>query len=156
MNDLFTFIQRSCADYAFTAQTFWEESVRDTGKPLRQRANSDTLNTTNEVLVTTLAVCSNWVPDAMVRAGQMNDDQIDECQICLIPFSFLVRKHHCRSCGRVVCSMCSKYKMVFKGEETPYRVCCSCYFDYKKDCTASLLLISSAIHTLRIHSHHQG
>ena len=29
--------------------------------------------------------------------------------------------------------MCSKYKMVFKGNETPYRVCCSCYFENKKD-----------------------
>lgn len=59
--------------------------------------------------------------------------QIDECQICLIHFSFLVRKHHCRSCGRVVCAMCSKYRMVFNLHDTPFRVCCSCYYEYKKD-----------------------
>ena len=123
MNSIFSFFTRSCEDYSFTAQTFWDELMKEKGESARARSNSDTVQSSHEVLVTTLPVSSNWVPDAM----------IEECQICLIPFSFLVRKHHCRSCGRVVCSMCSKYKMVFRGNETPYRVCCSCYFDYKKE-----------------------
>ena len=72
------------------------------------------------------------------------------CQICLIPFSFLVRKHHCRSCGRVVCSVCSKYKMIFNDRETPYRVCSSCYFEYQKegkcDCGFSLKCLQIICH----------
>lgn len=44
--------------------------------------------------------------------------------------------------------MCSKYKMVFRGNETPYRVCCSCYFDYKKEsacfCHSSNLVPSNS------------
>ena len=69
---------------------------------------------------------------AIMNANTHNT-QIDECQICLIHFSFLVRKHHCRCCGRVVCGMCSKYRMTFRLSDKPYRVCCSCYYEYKKD-----------------------
>ena len=38
--------------------------------------------------------------------------------------------------------------MVFRGNETPYRVCCSCYFDYKKEsacfCHSSNLVPSNS------------
>lgn len=29
--------------------------------------------------------------------------------------------------------MCSKYRMTFRLSDKPYRVCCSCYYEYKKD-----------------------
>ena len=40
-----------------------------------------------------------WVPDAVAK----------ECMVCHIKFSTFVRKHHCRRCGRVVCSSCSPH-----------------------------------------------
>ncbi|KAL4878312.1 FYVE zinc finger-domain-containing protein [Aspergillus karnatakaensis] len=42
-----------------------------------------------------------WQPDA----------EVTECPICGTAFSFWYRKHHCRKCGRVVCSSCSPHRI---------------------------------------------
>ena len=41
-----------------------------------------------------------WVPDSASK----------QCMICKQKFTAFVRKHHCRMCGRVVCSHCSPDK----------------------------------------------
>ena len=41
-----------------------------------------------------------WVPDRRVSM----------CQKCTAEFTVLVRRHHCRACGQVVCSNCSANK----------------------------------------------
>ena len=43
-----------------------------------------------------------WVPDA----------EVTYCPICQTQFSFFVRKHHCRKCGRVVCNACSPHRII--------------------------------------------
>jgi len=59
-----------------------------------------------------------WVPDA-------NSTQ---CDLCKIAFSLIKRKHHCRSCGHVVCGPCSRNMMVVAGvSSNPERVCNKCY-----------------------------
>ena len=40
-----------------------------------------------------------------------SDAEVSECPICHRPFSFWYRKHHCRKCGRVVCSNCSPHRI---------------------------------------------
>ena len=40
--------------------------MKEKGESARARSNSDTVQSSHEVLVTTLPVSSNWVPDAMV------------------------------------------------------------------------------------------
>ncbi|XP_065574919.1 uncharacterized protein LOC136036542 [Artemia franciscana] len=43
-----------------------------------------------------------WIPDSKVR----------DCMCCgMITFSLFNRRHHCRRCGRVVCSSCSKHRI---------------------------------------------
>lgn len=32
---------------------------------------------------------------------------VQNCQICNTTFTFLIRKHHCRYCGKIICSDCS-------------------------------------------------
>lgn len=46
-----------------------------------------------------------------VRPRWQPDDEVDECPICEVPFSFWYRKHHCRKCGRVVCASCSPHRI---------------------------------------------
>lgn len=38
------------------------------------------------------------------------DDRCYACVLCQQDFSFITRKHHCRSCGVVVCDECSQHR----------------------------------------------
>ncbi|KAF1846328.1 FYVE-domain-containing protein [Cucurbitaria berberidis CBS 394.84] len=46
-------------------------------------------------------VLPSWQPDA----------EVSQCPVCGRYFTFLFRKHHCRKCGRVVCSSCSPHRI---------------------------------------------
>lgn len=39
------------------------------------------------------------------------DSEVNDCPICHKPFTWLFRRHHCRKCGRVVCSECSPHRI---------------------------------------------
>lgn len=39
------------------------------------------------------------------------DSEVTQCPVCGRHFTFLFRKHHCRKCGRVVCSSCSPHRI---------------------------------------------
>ena len=59
-----------------------------------------------------------WVPDY----------QVTMCQACTSPFTLVIRRHHCRACGSVVCTHCSDNKAPLKYKQfQPARVCDSCY-----------------------------
>ena len=66
MDAVISFFHQSCMDTSFTAQQFIEEQLRQNGDTSHVHSNSDVESSAHEVLVTTLPVCSNWVPDAMV------------------------------------------------------------------------------------------
>jgi hypothetical protein len=66
---------------------------------------------------------SQWLPD----------DASDVCLICDVQFGLVTRKHHCRSCGKLVCSSCSRNKKALpqvnggsKGRKQQVRVCDNC------------------------------
>lgn len=44
------------------------------------------------------------------------DAEVTKCPVCEQDFSFLFRKHHCRKCGRVVCSQCSPHRITIPRE----------------------------------------
>ena len=58
-----------------------------------------------------------WVPD--------DDAAAAECKGCASPFSLIVRRHHCRSCGDVFCNACSSKRMSLAWERNA-RVCDMC------------------------------
>ncbi|KAH8657521.1 FYVE zinc finger-domain-containing protein [Tricladium varicosporioides] len=50
-------------------------------------------------------------PSEVVVPRWQPDIEVTICPICRTQFSFFVRKHHCRKCGRVVCSQCSPHRI---------------------------------------------
>lgn len=46
-----------------------------------------------------------------IRPRWQPDEEVTECPICEVAFSFWFRKHHCRKCGRVVCASCSPHRI---------------------------------------------
>ncbi|RMX65325.1 hypothetical protein DD238_004777 [Peronospora effusa] len=46
----------------------------------------------------------------------VQDDAVFACFKCHMAFSLLVRKHHCRACGRIFCSVCSSQRVVIPGD----------------------------------------
>lgn len=47
--------------------------------------------------------------DMAIIAWERNDQALD-CRRCHRVFSFIVRKHHCRKCGQVICDRCSTHR----------------------------------------------
>lgn len=137
IDPIFTFFQLSCPPSKFaktqdsinrplSSVAFWEYMVKSLGvsSSMPSRPSDDAI-TTQEIPVTDLKPATIWIPDSEVM----------DCQTCMKAFSFLVRKHHCRLCGRVVCGECSKYRMVLEKTNKPVRVCCTCFFGHMNDST---------------------
>jgi len=57
------------------------------------------------------------------------DDKATQCAICGNKFNLINRKHHCRMCGKCVCSNCSRTEAVLPeyGFDAPVRVDVRCY-----------------------------
>ncbi|CAN0001496.1 unnamed protein product [Heterosigma akashiwo] len=77
----------------------------------------------------------------------MDDSQAPRCMRCSCEFSAIIRRHHCRKCGEIICDDCCKVKllipleeMVFPPEKAvlsafeqdaaePQKVCSTCAMD---------------------------
>ncbi|GFQ88429.1 WD repeat and FYVE domain-containing protein 3 [Trichonephila clavata] len=53
----------------------------------------------------------------------------DSCTVCRVRFSFSERRHHCRNCGQLFCSRCSRFESEINRLRipNPVRVCQGCY-----------------------------
>lgn len=75
----------------------------------------------------------NWTvtdqPGRVVADHWIKDDGVEKCHSCAIRFSFSERKHHCRNCGKVFCSKCSRYETEIRRLRIlkPVRVCQACF-----------------------------
>jgi hypothetical protein len=54
--------------------------------------------------------------------------ELKACEICEQTFNMTIRRHHCRRCGKSVCSKCSgNMKPLSKADQkTAYRICDAC------------------------------
>jgi len=59
------------------------------------------------------------------------DEDVAECQVCDQSFTWILRKHHCRVCGGVVCNSCSKGRISRKANDPAVRTCDPCYDFYE-------------------------
>jgi hypothetical protein len=68
-------------------------------------------------------------PESEHAAVWIPDNEAPVCMCCKISeFSLIHRRHHCRSCGHVVCGNCSTKRFVLPGiDRRPVRVCDTCY-----------------------------
>lgn len=66
-------------------------------------------------------------PNACYDVDWVQDDSAFSCMVCTADFSPLLRrKHHCRACGRVVCSSCSRARVLVVGLRGPQKACTDC------------------------------
>ena len=49
-----------------------------------------------------------------------------QCEVCKTKFKSRFSKHHCRVCGRCVCSSCSSFKDYFETLDKKQRICTIC------------------------------
>lgn len=65
----------------------------------------------------------------------LKDEGADYCASCSIKFNIYERKHHCRNCGQVFCSKCSRFECEISRLRIlkPVRVCQTCYAALKVD-----------------------
>lgn len=61
----------------------------------------------------------------------VRDEDVNECMVCNTRrFTLLTRRHHCRRCGRVVCSDCAKNMTLI--DNVPSRTCDDCFRQMEK------------------------
>lgn len=64
-----------------------------------------------------------WQPDSSAK----------KCTICGTDFTAFTRRHHCRSCGKLVCANCSANKLILPNiDKSQQRVCDKCFDEFKR------------------------
>jgi len=66
------------------------------------------------------------------KSHWVDDSSILECMNCSDTFGFFNRKHHCRSCGNVLCSKCSSKEAFVPQWNQRGRVCDFCFDNLKQ------------------------
>jgi len=68
-----------------------------------------------------------WLASLRALCKARWEENAPNCGVCRAPFTFFKGSHHCRSCGRCVCDLCSSGSRALKGEGLlPVRVCDPC------------------------------
>ena len=73
--------------------------------------------------------------DRTVAAEWETDSNVTNCPFCDKKFNLVDRRHHCRKCGRVVCSACSPHRVILSNIDASQksRICNSCFKEMEDD-----------------------
>lgn len=85
-----------------------------------------------------MAHINKCIEDLLRKSGKKRSDQHaavwvpdNEATVCMCckktQFTMIVRRHHCRNCGAVVCNPCSPKKFLLPSSTKPQRVCLDCF-----------------------------
>lgn len=117
------------------------ESYRRQLEYLQQIHSFDVSSQENNNIETEIDAVSSSSDDVVSNDSQFSivegvvrwipDHAITNCQSCNTPFNFYTWKHHCRSCGNIFCSYCSRHKSTVPKQKLDWnvRVCDKCYAD---------------------------
>lgn len=64
-----------------------------------------------------------------VTRDNWTDDTCTNCEVCQVFFTIVIRRHHCRKCGSIVCGQCSTTKKMLADSvycNTRVRICDKC------------------------------
>jgi FYVE zinc finger len=96
---------------------FWDNSMLS----LYYRLKEETAKILeNEKVESIMGKMPRWLPD----------DSVSLCGICHERFWILLRKHHCRKCGKIFCKNCSAKRIlipIYGYTKKPVRVCDNCF-----------------------------
>ena len=77
------------------------------------------------------SIINKNVNEKRERPQWIRDADSNECMICNLPFTFFIRRHHCRRCGLCVCGYCAPPDNTRPirewGMSDPVRHCKKCY-----------------------------
>jgi hypothetical protein len=88
-----------------------------------------------EVLQARIDQCGGGAATATTAPVWTPDKHSARCTRCLVEFTMLNRRHHCRKCGVLVCGKCSSHKMLVVNidPKKPVRVCDECLMGTPND-----------------------
>ena len=105
---------------------------------LRQRCNDAEQRCSEQEI--TLSDMAKQLQDYRLRIDQfeeeiagrqgaqwIDDKEVKQCINCQLNFSVSRRRHHCRSCGGVLCDDCSSKRLQLPSSPKPVRVCDACF-----------------------------
>lgn len=91
----------------------WKKDISDSIQDVIEERGID---------ISTINYAPVWIPDKLA----------DKCMKCNAPFTLVNRRHHCRGCGKIMCSDCLKYKAIIKNiSNDPVKICEECSKRYK-------------------------
>jgi hypothetical protein len=83
------------------------------------------------------------------NVGWVLDERVQKCMRCEASFGLFLRKHHCRSCGDVVCHPCSERTMKLQQLDSHERVCELCFVKLRESSKSDEVCCTAVSRLLR-------